>query len=1208
VRYNSTAALLFAGCLAATTVLTACEVRPPTAEDEADGTAADNDAAANDIGKTTDAGPTDAGGVQDVGGEDCPGGPFCPCSENAECDSAICIETPEGKKCAKKCIDACPGAYVCAQVTGSGDVSQICVPRYGRLCDPCSESKTCEGLGLIGAFCVDYGFGGAFCGLKCNADKDCGAGYECVEATSIEGKKAKQCVRKKDGSEPAGELYGTCECSKQATLQSLKTTCFFVTKDDKGNVAGKCSGERLCETAGLSKCKAPAPKPETCNDVDDDCDGKTDEETCDDKNACTADSCDGKKADPKTGKDGCVHKELNSECDADGTVCTKGDTCVGGVCKVGKKVDCDDGNACTKDACDDKTGCSNKFNDGGACDDGNPCSEGAVCAAGKCKSGTLKKCDSGNACVDGKCNFKTGKCVFDEVGDKTVCDDKNACTVLTVCTKGLCKGKPKDCDDGNKCTDEVCDKKKGCQVQNNVKACDDGDACTKDDTCLGGKCKVNKVNCDDNNACTKDSCDSKATGSGTGGKGACKNVAMTGGCDADGNACTVGDVCEKGVCKVGKKKSCDDGSICTIDTCDAASGVCKFNKTKTEGLSCNADSSVCTVGDTCKNGQCESGKKKVCDDSNKCTIDACDPKAGCKNINSDGPCDADGDACTAGDKCDSGKCKAGAPKKCNDNSPCTKDSCDKLTGKCVYDGSNFEGQPCDADGSICTVGDTCKKGSCEPGKKKNCDDQDPCTDDECNPKKGCNNTHNSGPCNADDNPCTKGDKCVDGQCKVGQKTDCNDKNPCTVDSCSVAKKGCVYDGKAKNGQVCDADGSVCSEVDKCVDGQCKAGTLKKCVDGNTCTDDACDKKKGCTYTNNTDPCSDGKTCTIGDRCKTAPNGVGKCYPGKAKGCNDGNVCTQDQCDDSTGKCTYIGKAQDGELCDKDGSFCTVKDSCKDGECKVGKLQNCDDGNDCTNDACSPKAGCQNTVSDGACTDGSKCTTNDKCSKGKCVTQPVVCDDTNPCTTDTCDPKVGCINKVDRHLKKCGDYKICLQKTCTKAVCGDLTVHAAVEKCDKGNLNANDCNTVLGNDSWGILKCGNDCVTWDTKKCHDLSWMERSDDCKGFKASSIHKGVRWAISKSALWDKTKKYECPKGYRWMTTAEGKKMFTGSPKGGETYWNECGWYGLTYKGVERKLLRFSDSAKTNAYKHMAFNEGATLLYDKTASFFAGIVCIKE
>ncbi len=155
--------------------------------------AADGGASGNDTGGGADAAPAaDTGKTAD-----CPGGAGCACTANTDCDSALCIETPTGKQCAKPCVEDCPSDFACAQVTTpGGDVASICVPRYGRLCDPCTSSKECTSLGLTGSLCVDQGEIGAFCGVKCSLDGECPKGYGCEAVVSLEGTKSKQCVKK----------------------------------------------------------------------------------------------------------------------------------------------------------------------------------------------------------------------------------------------------------------------------------------------------------------------------------------------------------------------------------------------------------------------------------------------------------------------------------------------------------------------------------------------------------------------------------------------------------------------------------------------------------------------------------------------------------------------------------------------------------------------------------------------------------------------------------------------------------------------------------------------------------------------------------------------------------------------------------------------------------------------------------------------------
>ena len=58
---------------------------------------------------------------------------------------------------------------------------------------------------------------------------------------------------------------------------------------------------------------------------------------------------------------------------------------------------------------------------------------------------------------------------------------------------------------------------------------------------------------------------------------------------------------------------------------------------------------------------------------------------------------------------------------CNDDNPCTEEECDELEG-CLYE--TLEG-PCD-DGSLCTVEDECVSGICL-GEEIECEDEDICT-------------------------------------------------------------------------------------------------------------------------------------------------------------------------------------------------------------------------------------------------------------------------------------------------------------------------------------------------------------------------------------------------------------------------------------------------------------------------------------------------
>jgi uncharacterized delta-60 repeat protein len=233
-------------------------------------------------------------------------------------------------------------------------------------------------------------------------------------------------------------------------------------------------------------------------------------------------------------------------------------------------------------------------------------------------------------------------CILSDASDGTGCSDGDACTSGDTCVAGLCTaGLPSNCDDGNLCTDDSCNMSVGCVYTNNAAPCDDGNACTTDDVCSAGACTAGApVTCDDGNVCTDDTCNP-----GIG----CVYTNNTAPCD-DGDACAAPDTCYEGVCYGSFPVNCNDGNVCTTDTCNFATGCVYTNNT----VACN-DGNACTAGETCSAGTCAGGAPVTCNDGNVCTDDACNPGIGCVYTNNTALCD-DGDACTTGDVCVAGTC------------------------------------------------------------------------------------------------------------------------------------------------------------------------------------------------------------------------------------------------------------------------------------------------------------------------------------------------------------------------------------------------------------------------------------------------------------------------------------------------------------------------------------------------------------------------
>ncbi len=222
-----------------------------------------------------DLGPTDVGcadcdvqdlaGEPDPGAEVVPGQPGAPCKKNSDCDSEFCIETPDGRQCAQYCYageETCPPGYRCSQVQAYPDTVYVCVYLYPRLCRPCRADQDCLAAYAPGpALCVPADPEGRFCGSPCDGAQDCPPGYDCRLVTSLAGMEVRQCA-------PSD---GPCTCSKTAVSEAASTPC------TNENEHGRCPGERTCTPEGLSDCSAREPAPEVCNGQDDDCNGLTDD-------------------------------------------------------------------------------------------------------------------------------------------------------------------------------------------------------------------------------------------------------------------------------------------------------------------------------------------------------------------------------------------------------------------------------------------------------------------------------------------------------------------------------------------------------------------------------------------------------------------------------------------------------------------------------------------------------------------------------------------------------------------------------------------------------------------------------------------------------------------------------------------------------------------------------------------------------------------
>jgi hypothetical protein len=588
-------------------------------------------------------------------------------------------------------------------------------------------------------------------------------------------------------------------------------------------------------------------------------------------------------------------------------------------------------------------------------------------------------------CHTNSCDTATGACVLTTNANGSTCSDGNGCTQSDVCQNGSCVGgNPVVCAAGDQCHDAgVCNAATGVcgNAPKTGSTCNDGNLCTQVDTCQNGTCVGNPVNCAATNSChTTGTCDTAT--------GVCSNPVLNDGsvCE-DGNLCTLNDNCKSGQCISGAPVTCPAGAPCLIQSCDPGSGQC-VSTSSPNGASCD-DSNACTSNDVCHSG-CVATSAKLTYLATSC--------GGYSDVylyvNSgyvyvDVPYDCDLGAAQR-EMIINDPYFLGSLTGCNDQFSFQSNYGDFFVGYikldvtygsaetksvCIYDsnGQNCAPRTFDSGYEIdpyfpTVVGDctaSCNIPACQ-GDTTICQASDVC--------------HVAGTCDS-----------TSGNCSTGASVNCDDGFACTIDSCDSTVGGCVH--VATTG-TCD-DGIGCT-TDSCSVGiGCKHNAnVSLCNDGNPCTTDSCNST-GCHFTNNSASCNDGNACTQSDTCVS-----GTCTGSNPVMCSSGDQCHEaGTCNASTGVCSNPNKT-DGTAC-SDGNVCSTADSCQLGTCVGAGTLTCDDGNACTSDSCNPSSGCVFVANSTSCDDGNLCTTADQCSAGSCsgsiATSGSSCGGTSTCS-------------------------------------------------------------------------------------------------------------------------------------------------------------------------------------------------------------------
>jgi len=394
---------------------------------------------------------------------------------------------------------------------------------------------------------------------------------------------------------------------------------------------------------------------------------------------------------------------INADCD-DGLACNGAETCAAGVCQSGTAINCNDGVACTMDACVDPLGTCSNTPDSGQCNDGNACTTDVCDAVSGCTNTATSPCCGNGTCESGEnCNTCPGDCFAGTAVNPScgngICEafDRENCKRCPQDCAGteqgpFCCGDGGDGDNPVSCADSRCTAG-GFQcidVPGTASCCGDG-------ICEGSETNANcAADCGPPAFCGDGFCDP--------GEDQCNCAADCGAAPALETSCTDGvdNDCDG-------LADCNDADCASDPTCVVPFCGDAFCDPNEDQCNCAADCGTPPLSET----NCTDGADNDCDGFTDCNDADCASDPTCVvPFCGDSICDPNEDQCNCAADC-------GAPPASETN--CTDGSDNDCDGSTDCNDADCDADPacsCLPKKAFCTANEQCCSGICRLNKNE----------------------------------------------------------------------------------------------------------------------------------------------------------------------------------------------------------------------------------------------------------------------------------------------------------------------------------------------------------------------------------------------------------------------------------------------------------------------------------------------------------